>query len=633
MPRRLADGLRAALRRSRMAGQGTGLPRWTLLPRDDVPMQLPHGRRAHEGARPAWRPRSAWLWMLAFRRQHHQEIATVLSDLDATEPHITELYTKAVEQLGSDEAPVRFGGLYALERLAQDNPAHRQTIVNVICAYLRMPFSPTAPASRPEPEAAEGQKSLALRVKRGLMGLAAHGRQERQVRLTAQRILAEHLRDDRAKDQQSTDPASSRFWNNIRLDLTGATLIDFNLINGVMADANFHRATFSGDASFGGATFSGAARFGGATFSGDSLVQRGGLQRRRPVRRGDLQRRRPVRRGDLQRRSRVRRGDLQRRQPSSAGRPSAAQPTSLRRPSGAMPCSATRPLATAPGSAGQPSAATPGSAERPSAATPGSARRPSAATRGSAGRPSAATRGSTRRPSAATPRSARRPSPASPGSAGRPSAATRGSTRRPSASGASFGEATFTGNAWFGEAAFSGDASFDRAAFSDAWFGEATFSGDAVVRRGDLQRRRVVRHGDVQPRRFVRRGGLQRRRRVRRGGLQRESPGSARRLSAAALMPCISSKRESFHPALHMCGQRDGASLTPTAVDTRLSARTTTAVLELPGRRAGEGRSPSRARTTHPASRNFRLVNPRWGSATSRWAGAPPGGPGGRTAW
>jgi hypothetical protein len=72
--------------------------------------------------------------MLAFRRQHHQEIATVLTDLDATERRITELYTKAVEQLGSDKAPVRLGGLYALERLAQDNPAQRQTIVNVICA-------------------------------------------------------------------------------------------------------------------------------------------------------------------------------------------------------------------------------------------------------------------------------------------------------------------------------------------------------------------------------------------------------------------------------------------------------------------------------------------------------------------
>ena len=43
--------------------------------------------------------------MLAFRRQHHQEIATDLTDRDATERRITELYTKAVEQLGNDKAP------------------------------------------------------------------------------------------------------------------------------------------------------------------------------------------------------------------------------------------------------------------------------------------------------------------------------------------------------------------------------------------------------------------------------------------------------------------------------------------------------------------------------------------------
>src|ERR1700727_2353869 len=86
--------------------------------------------------------------MLAFRRQHHQEIATVLTDLDAAERRITELYAKAVEQLGNDKAPVRLGGLYALERLAQDNPGQRSPIVNVICSYLRMPFPPAAPASR-----------------------------------------------------------------------------------------------------------------------------------------------------------------------------------------------------------------------------------------------------------------------------------------------------------------------------------------------------------------------------------------------------------------------------------------------------------------------------------------------------
>ena len=167
--------------------------------------------------------------MLAFRRQHHQEIATDLTDRDATERRITELYTKAVEQLGNDKAPVRLGGLYALERLAQDNPAHRQTIVNVICAYLRMPFSPTAPASKPEPEATEDPGEPAAETETRTDGIGDTWQQERQVRLTAQRILAEHLRDDRPKDQRSTDPPSPRFWPGIRLDLAGATLIDFNL--------------------------------------------------------------------------------------------------------------------------------------------------------------------------------------------------------------------------------------------------------------------------------------------------------------------------------------------------------------------------------------------------------------------
>ncbi|WP_157528150.1 hypothetical protein [Nocardia sp. NRRL S-836] len=55
---------------------------------------------------------------LALRRQQATEH-------DATERRLTELYVKAVEQLGSDKAAVRHGGLYALERVAQDNPGHR----------------------------------------------------------------------------------------------------------------------------------------------------------------------------------------------------------------------------------------------------------------------------------------------------------------------------------------------------------------------------------------------------------------------------------------------------------------------------------------------------------------------------
>jgi uncharacterized protein YjbI with pentapeptide repeats len=92
----------------------------------------------------------------------------------------------------------------------------------------------------------------------------------KQARLTAQRILAEHLRDDRTKKLRSTDPPSPRFWPGIHLDLAGATLIDFELVYGVMAGTSFRGATFSGDAEFDGATFSGNAVFDGATFSGDA---------------------------------------------------------------------------------------------------------------------------------------------------------------------------------------------------------------------------------------------------------------------------------------------------------------------------------------------------------------------------
>lgn len=208
--------------------------------------------------------------MLALRRQHHQEIATVWTDRDATERRITELYTKAVEQLGSDKAPVRLGALYALERLAQDNRSQRPTIVNVICAYLRMPFSPTAPANRPISEVSEGAGEPASESETRTVTVGDTWQQERQVRLTAQRILTEHLRDDRATGQYSADPSGSRFWPDLSLDLTGAALIDFDLDHAVVVGARFSGATFSGDASFSGATFRGDARFEGTTFSGSA---------------------------------------------------------------------------------------------------------------------------------------------------------------------------------------------------------------------------------------------------------------------------------------------------------------------------------------------------------------------------
>ena len=62
----------------------------------------------------------AFALLLAFRRQQLAERTQQATEYDAGEKRVTELYVKAVDQLGSAKAPVRLGGLYALERLARD---------------------------------------------------------------------------------------------------------------------------------------------------------------------------------------------------------------------------------------------------------------------------------------------------------------------------------------------------------------------------------------------------------------------------------------------------------------------------------------------------------------------------------
>ncbi|GAA4590433.1 hypothetical protein GCM10023194_47230 [Planotetraspora phitsanulokensis] len=80
----------------------------------------------------------------AERDAAHAERVAEHTRQDALERRITDLYTKAAEQLGHSQAAVRLAGLYSLERLAQDNVSLRQTVVNVICAYLRTPYTPLA---------------------------------------------------------------------------------------------------------------------------------------------------------------------------------------------------------------------------------------------------------------------------------------------------------------------------------------------------------------------------------------------------------------------------------------------------------------------------------------------------------
>ncbi|MEV1167324.1 pentapeptide repeat-containing protein [Nonomuraea sp. NPDC049784] len=53
------------------------------------------------------------------------------------EGQITDRYTKAVEQLGSEQSDVRLGGIAALGRVADDSPRDQDTIGAVLEAYVR----------------------------------------------------------------------------------------------------------------------------------------------------------------------------------------------------------------------------------------------------------------------------------------------------------------------------------------------------------------------------------------------------------------------------------------------------------------------------------------------------------------
>ena len=64
---------------------------------------------------------------------------------------ITDRYTKAVEQLGSDKPDVRLGGIYALERIARDSAKDHPTVVEVLAAFIREHSGEQWPPSDPNP--------------------------------------------------------------------------------------------------------------------------------------------------------------------------------------------------------------------------------------------------------------------------------------------------------------------------------------------------------------------------------------------------------------------------------------------------------------------------------------------------
>jgi len=75
----------------------------------------------------------------------------------AEQGQITERFTKAIEQLSSDNISIRLGGIYALERIAKDSERDHWTIMEVLSALVRE----NAPVKDDlEEKKAEGEQQL-----------------------------------------------------------------------------------------------------------------------------------------------------------------------------------------------------------------------------------------------------------------------------------------------------------------------------------------------------------------------------------------------------------------------------------------------------------------------------------------
>jgi hypothetical protein len=80
------------------------------------------------------------------------------------ETHLTDRFTKAVDQLGHGQREVRVGGIYALERLARNSSSDRQLVIEVITSYLHINAGLEEPGQRGDRPSPDVQTAISVLV-------------------------------------------------------------------------------------------------------------------------------------------------------------------------------------------------------------------------------------------------------------------------------------------------------------------------------------------------------------------------------------------------------------------------------------------------------------------------------------
>jgi uncharacterized protein YjbI with pentapeptide repeats len=166
----------------------------------------------------------------SFKQQNEQLKQTLAAQSTRTR---NERFATAADLLGSDTPAIQLAGVYAMATLADDWEENRQTCVDVLCAYLRLPYEP-------EDDQATEEKQREFQA-------------NSEVRHTLMRVIAEHLRDPGVAKQRAPES-----WQGLNFNFSGV----------VFDGGSFSRARFSGAKVDSG----GRVDFGRAEFSGGKVA-------------------------------------------------------------------------------------------------------------------------------------------------------------------------------------------------------------------------------------------------------------------------------------------------------------------------------------------------------------------------
>ena len=186
-----------------------------------------------------------------------------------------ERYTKAVEQLGDEKAPIRMGGVYTLVGLIdewledesikkyEDRLKEGQVIINNLCAYIRSPFTLASyydKLSKPSPT----PKGIYKGKKEKFYADKATLESEADVRLSIIKEIHGRL--------QGSEENTPGTWSEFEYNFSGSRFFySVDLTNSYYTKSvNFSSSIYSEKADFSGSTYQGEAYFHGSTYQGEA---------------------------------------------------------------------------------------------------------------------------------------------------------------------------------------------------------------------------------------------------------------------------------------------------------------------------------------------------------------------------